>query len=180
MYKQKNFKMRPLGLSKKASQCLRRIMSWILEKLSKRIKVVWFFSNYEKSNTKTKIIVFSIQKSSTPTDLFTENLIKKLVASRDELKLMAHFGIFDLSELSSTEKIKWLLNWILQHKCKLFEWELDVRNQACSYGEIWDWIWRSVETFCHVWNLRTIRNPRKKTKQKVFNSMLLQTFKAFD
>ena len=44
--------------------------------------------------------------------------------------------IVDPSELLSMEPNKSLSNRIRHHKCHSFDWQLDVRNQAFSSGEI--------------------------------------------
>ena len=65
--------------------------------------------------------------------------------SRDEAKLMACFGIFDLL---SKELNKRLFSRTLHQKCKMSDWDFDVRNRVCSYGEILQWLWRSIKNIC--------------------------------
>ena len=58
---------------------------------------------------------------------------------------MAPFGIF---YLLSKEQIKRLFSRTLRQKCKNSDWDFDIGNQACSYGEISQWSWRWVANIC--------------------------------
>ena len=62
----------------------------------------------------------------------------------DEAKQVAHFVIFGLLEILPKEE-NLTLNRFFHHKYVLIDWDFDVKNHACRYGEVWGWIWRSIK-----------------------------------
>ena len=58
--------------------------------------------------------------------------------------------MFDSSELLSKEHNVWLFNPILHDRCKSFDWDLAVRGEVCSYGDLWDWIWTSIKILANL------------------------------
>ena len=113
-------------------------MTWKKGKHAKTNISCLAFWIYEKSNEKNNF--FPSKNSSKTIGMFIEHLIKEIelvvtekeFASGDQIKLIALFGNVDSSDFLCQENNRNISKQNFGQKCKLIDWDLDVRNQACS------------------------------------------------
>ena len=60
-------------------------------------------------------------------------------------KYLLFFGIVESSKLQRNEWNEWISTPEVRRHQKFVNWDLDWRNQACSYWEIWVWLLRELK-----------------------------------
>ena len=113
-------------------------------------------SDSSDSDTRIKVIDFTVESSPVTVSLSIETLMEKiklLVAEKYEFeyrvnsKGIVRFGIFGPSEFWCKDQNPWCVNRILFYKSEAFDWDLDARHETCSFWEICVWISRKTKNY---------------------------------